>query len=64
MKLFRINAVKEAAKEMANAMDLLTIDLNELKKRYLNGHHDIQVQSGINVNLPEAKPNGTRDRSS
>jgi hypothetical protein len=59
MKLFRVNAVKEAAKEMANAMDLLTIDLNELKKRYLNGHHDVQVQSGINVNLPEKKPNGT-----
>jgi predicted transcriptional regulator len=63
MRLFKVNAVKEAAKEMANAMDLLTADLNELKKRYLNGHHDVQVQSGINVNLPEKKPNGTSNGS-
>jgi hypothetical protein len=62
MRLFGINAVKDAAREMAEAMDMLTIDLNELKKRYLNGHHDIQVQTGIL--LPEEKkPNGTSDRS-
>lgn len=61
MKLFRVNAVKDAAKQMAEAMELLTIDLDELKKRYLNGHHDIQVQSGILVE--EKKPNGTRNRS-
>ena len=48
MKLFRINAVKDAAKEMSEAMELLTADLNDLKKRFLNGHHDIQVK-GIEV---------------
>lgn len=64
MKLFRLNAVKDAAKDMAEAMELLTLDLNELKKRYLNGHHDIQAQSGIDVGIDNLrKPNGTRDRS-
>lgn len=64
MKLFGPSVVKRAAKEMAEAMDLLTADLNDLKKRFLNGHHDIQVQSGIDVGIDtQRKPNGTRDRS-
>lgn len=57
MNIFRPNLIKEAAKEMSEAMDLLTADLNELKKRYLNGHHDIQIRSEIQPTT--RKPNGT-----
>ena len=63
MKLFRPSAVKEAAKEMAEAMELLTADLNDLKKRFLNGHHDIQIQSEIQP-TPMRKPNGPRGTDS
>ena len=47
MKLFGPSAVKRAAKEMSEAMELLTADLNDLKKRFLNGHHDVQINSEI-----------------
>lgn len=59
MKLFRPSVVRRAAQEAIEALDLLTIDLNILKKHYLNGHHDIQVQSEVTLNPEEKKPNGT-----
>ena len=54
--------VKQAARETLKELDLLTTELNRIKKALLNGHHDIQVESEISLDAKE-KPNGTRDRS-
>ena len=63
MRLLRRNIVQVAAKEAFRELDLLQIELNRIKKMLLNGHHDVQVESGIQLDVKE-KPNGTRDRHS
>jgi hypothetical protein len=45
MRLLRPSAVKRAAKKTLEALDLLNVDLEKLKKECLNGHyHEVHSQ--------------------